>query len=176
MPDANVDTAASALVAAGFGAAGQRCMALSTVVFVGGLKTWYLMFSLFYLFFFSESNHLDSRVNIWKPEECHMFGLEFSIICTTFLLLSIYVAFSFRSWCSLCLLLYTVYYWENYSHLINLISFFRENKLVKLAKLLKVNAGTEPDADLGPVISKQVMNPYSLSILKLKPVYYSYDM
>ncbi|XP_057527368.1 methylmalonate-semialdehyde dehydrogenase [acylating], mitochondrial [Amaranthus tricolor] len=70
MPDANIDTAASALVAAGFGAAGQRCMALSTVVIVGDLKTW-------------------------------------------------------------------------------------ENKLVKLAKSLKVNAGTEPDADLGPVISKQ---------------------
>ena len=71
MPDANIDTAASALVAAGFGAAGQRCMALSTVVIVGDLKTWYLMF-LFYLFFISESNHLDSRVNIWKTEECHI--------------------------------------------------------------------------------------------------------
>ncbi|KAK9690579.1 hypothetical protein RND81_09G138800 [Saponaria officinalis] len=70
MPDANVDATANALIAAGFGAAGQRCMALSTVVFVGNLKTW-------------------------------------------------------------------------------------ENKLVELAKSLKVNAGTAPDADLGPVISKQ---------------------
>lgn len=70
MPDANIDAAANALVAAGFGAAGQRCMALSTVVFVGDLKTW-------------------------------------------------------------------------------------ENKLVERAKSLKVNTGTAPDADLGPVISKQ---------------------
>lgn len=70
MPDANVDATLNAIVAAGFGAAGQRCMALSTVVFVGGLKSW-------------------------------------------------------------------------------------ENKLVECAKALKVNAGTEPDADLGPVISKQ---------------------
>ncbi|XP_062176883.1 methylmalonate-semialdehyde dehydrogenase [acylating], mitochondrial [Alnus glutinosa] len=70
MPDANVDATLNAIVAAGFGAAGQRCMALSTVVFVGGLKSW-------------------------------------------------------------------------------------ENKLVERAKALKVNAGTEPDADLGPVISKQ---------------------
>ncbi|XP_075674061.1 methylmalonate-semialdehyde dehydrogenase [acylating], mitochondrial [Castanea sativa] len=70
MPDANEDATLNALVAAGFGAAGQRCMALSTVVFVGGLKSW-------------------------------------------------------------------------------------ENKLVERAKALKVNAGTEPDADLGPVISKQ---------------------
>ncbi|KAJ1396541.1 Methylmalonate-semialdehyde dehydrogenase [Sesbania bispinosa] len=31
----------------------------------------------------------------------------------------------------------------------------RESKLVERAKSLKVNAGTEPDADLGPVISKQ---------------------
>lgn len=34
--------------------------------------------------------------------------------------------------------------------------FCREDKVVKLAKSLKVNSGTEPDADLGPVISKQV--------------------
>ncbi|BBH09240.1 aldehyde dehydrogenase 6B2 [Prunus dulcis] len=70
MPDASADATLNALVAAGFGAAGQRCMALSTVVFVGGSKSW-------------------------------------------------------------------------------------ENKLVEAAKALKVSAGTEPDADLGPVISKQ---------------------
>lgn len=33
---------------------------------------------------------------------------------------------------------------------------FREEKLVELAKSLIVNGGTESDADLGPVISKQV--------------------
>ncbi|KAJ9159220.1 hypothetical protein P3X46_024741 [Hevea brasiliensis] len=71
LPDANMDAALNALVAAGFGAAGQRCMALSTVVFVGDSQPW-------------------------------------------------------------------------------------ENKLVERAKALKVNAGTVPDADLGPVISKQV--------------------
>ncbi|KAI8011076.1 hypothetical protein LOK49_LG06G01955 [Camellia lanceoleosa] len=32
---------------------------------------------------------------------------------------------------------------------------FREDKLVERAKSLKVNVGTEQDADLGPVISKQ---------------------
>lgn len=41
MPDANVDATLNALIAAGFGAAGQRCMALSTVVFVGDSKFWY---------------------------------------------------------------------------------------------------------------------------------------
>ncbi|KAJ4734290.1 Methylmalonate-semialdehyde dehydrogenase [acylating] [Rhynchospora pubera] len=40
LPDANVDATLNALVAAGFGAAGQRCMALSTVVFVGGSEPW----------------------------------------------------------------------------------------------------------------------------------------
>ncbi|KZV38039.1 methylmalonate-semialdehyde dehydrogenase [Dorcoceras hygrometricum] len=70
MPDANVDATLNALVAAGFGAAGQRCMALSTIVFVGGSKLW-------------------------------------------------------------------------------------EEKLVERAKALKVNTGTDPEADLGPVISKQ---------------------
>ncbi|KAL8554887.1 hypothetical protein ACS0TY_002895 [Phlomoides rotata] len=70
MPDANIDATLNALVAAGFGAAGQRCMALSTVVFVGDSKFW-------------------------------------------------------------------------------------EEKLVERAKALKVSAGTDPEADLGPVISVQ---------------------
>mmetsp|Transcript_46345 Transcript_46345/g.116710 ORF Transcript_46345/g.116710 Transcript_46345/m.116710 type:complete len:521 (-) Transcript_46345:66-1628(-) len=40
MPDANKETAVNALVGAAFGAAGQRCMALSTVVFVGKTSEW----------------------------------------------------------------------------------------------------------------------------------------
>ncbi|XP_059640767.1 methylmalonate-semialdehyde dehydrogenase [acylating], mitochondrial-like isoform X2 [Cornus florida] len=40
MPDASADATLDALVAAGFGAAGQRCMALSTAVFVGGSIPW----------------------------------------------------------------------------------------------------------------------------------------
>ncbi|KAK4799968.1 hypothetical protein SAY86_025333 [Trapa natans] len=40
MPDANMNATLNALIAAGFGAAGQRCMALSTVVFVGDSKLW----------------------------------------------------------------------------------------------------------------------------------------
>ncbi|KAB2042673.1 hypothetical protein ES319_D02G232000v1 [Gossypium barbadense] len=70
MPDANKDATLNALLAAGFGAAGQRCMALSTIVFVGDSESWL-------------------------------------------------------------------------------------NDLVERAKGLKVNAGIEPNADLGPVISKQ---------------------
>ncbi|KAJ4967544.1 hypothetical protein NE237_019393 [Protea cynaroides] len=70
MPDASVDATLNALAAAGFGAAGQRCMALSTAVFVGGSRAW-------------------------------------------------------------------------------------EELLAERAKALKVSAGTEPGADLGPVISKQ---------------------
>lgn len=41
MPDANKDATLNALIAAGFGAAGQRCMALSTIVFVGDSASWY---------------------------------------------------------------------------------------------------------------------------------------
>ncbi|XP_039038030.1 methylmalonate-semialdehyde dehydrogenase [acylating], mitochondrial-like [Hibiscus syriacus] len=70
MPDSNKEATLNALLAAGFGAAGQRCMALSTVVFVGDSESWV-------------------------------------------------------------------------------------NDLVERAKGLKVNAGIEPDADLGPVISKE---------------------
>jgi hypothetical protein len=41
LPDADRDATLNALIAAGFGAAGQRCMALSTAVFVGGSEPWY---------------------------------------------------------------------------------------------------------------------------------------
>ncbi|KAJ6412919.1 hypothetical protein OIU84_005869 [Salix udensis] len=41
MPDASIDDTLNALAAAGFGAAGKRCMALSTTVFVGGSSAWY---------------------------------------------------------------------------------------------------------------------------------------
>lgn len=37
MPDADVDSTVSALTGAAFGAAGQRCMAISVAVFVGGM-------------------------------------------------------------------------------------------------------------------------------------------
>ena len=40
LPDANREQALNALVGAGFGAAGQRCMATSVVVFVGASKDW----------------------------------------------------------------------------------------------------------------------------------------
>jgi malonate-semialdehyde dehydrogenase (acetylating)/methylmalonate-semialdehyde dehydrogenase len=40
MPDANKESTLNQLVAAAFGAAGQRCMALSTAIFVGKSKDW----------------------------------------------------------------------------------------------------------------------------------------
>jgi malonate-semialdehyde dehydrogenase (acetylating)/methylmalonate-semialdehyde dehydrogenase len=40
LPDANREHAINALVGAGFGAAGQRCMATSVVVMVGSSKDW----------------------------------------------------------------------------------------------------------------------------------------
>jgi malonate-semialdehyde dehydrogenase (acetylating)/methylmalonate-semialdehyde dehydrogenase len=40
LPDANKETTLSQLVVAAFGAAGQRCMALSTAVFVGEAQDW----------------------------------------------------------------------------------------------------------------------------------------
>jgi len=40
LPDANRESVVNALVGAGFGAAGQRCMALSTVVTVGETSEW----------------------------------------------------------------------------------------------------------------------------------------
>ncbi|KAL3527502.1 hypothetical protein ACH5RR_012158 [Cinchona calisaya] len=42
MPDASADATLDAIIAAGFGAAGQRCMTLSTLIFVGGSAPWEL--------------------------------------------------------------------------------------------------------------------------------------
>jgi acyl-CoA reductase-like NAD-dependent aldehyde dehydrogenase len=46
--------------------------------------------------------------------------------------------------------------WCKYFGVRRLDLFSREDKLVEHAKAIKVSAGTEPDADLGPVISEQV--------------------
>lgn len=70
MPDANSNAALDAIFPVAFGADGERCFVLNTVIFVGDSKPW-------------------------------------------------------------------------------------ESKLVERAKALKLNAGTEPDVDIGPVISKQ---------------------
>lgn len=40
MPDADKDSALNAIIGAGFGAAGQRCMALSVAIFVGEAAAW----------------------------------------------------------------------------------------------------------------------------------------
>lgn len=40
MPDANKEATVNALAGAAFGAAGQRCMAISAAVFVGGIGPW----------------------------------------------------------------------------------------------------------------------------------------
>lgn len=40
------------------------------------------------------------------------------------------------------------------------LSTSREEELVQRAKVLKVNAGTNPGADLGPVISKEVQTSF----------------
>lgn len=40
MPDANKENTINQLVGAAFGAAGQRCMALSTAIFVGESRQW----------------------------------------------------------------------------------------------------------------------------------------
>lgn len=40
MPDANKENTLNQLVGAAFGAAGQRCMALSTAILVGEARSW----------------------------------------------------------------------------------------------------------------------------------------
>lgn len=43
MPDANIDATLNALVSAGFGSAVQRFTAISTIIFVGGSNSWYVL-------------------------------------------------------------------------------------------------------------------------------------
>ncbi|KAH9657465.1 methylmalonate-semialdehyde dehydrogenase (acylating) [Citrus sinensis] len=102
LPDANMDATLNALAAAGFGAAGQRCMALSTVVFCLNGNT--LKPSKLYHSYTGKTTQMTSIEHACP--ELYVYEIE-------------------------------------------------EDKLVERAKALKVNAGTEADADLGPVISKQ---------------------
>lgn len=44
----------------------------------------------------------------------------------------------------------------------SLFIFLREGELVDRAKALKVNVGTEPSADLGPVITKEVNTSFCI--------------
>lgn len=106
MPDAHMGATLDGLAGAGFGGAGQRCTALSAVVFVGGSKPWY--FNLFIYILYNIPIYLMSYLYI---KERLLFG---------------------------CVL------------------FYREEKLVERVKSLKVNVGTDPDADLGPVTNKIV--------------------
>lgn len=40
LPDAHREATVAALTGAAFGAAGQRCMAISAAIFVGGFAPW----------------------------------------------------------------------------------------------------------------------------------------
>ncbi|KAF9603292.1 hypothetical protein IFM89_034641 [Coptis chinensis] len=131
VPDANIDATLNALVAAGFGAAGQRCMALSTAVFVGDSKPWYWN-SI-------ETRELSARiVSALLPRDT--------------LQLSYYMStpsdLKKKNWGGNC-------YFGCLKLLLTFVPFERVDGLIEHAKALKVNAGCEPGADLGPVISKQ---------------------
>lgn len=51
MPDASFDGTLDALVAASFGASGQRCMTLSTAIFVGNSRMWYDIWFIYILLY-----------------------------------------------------------------------------------------------------------------------------
>lgn len=69
MPDANMDATLNALVSAGFGSAVQRCTAISTVIFVGGSKSWYVLHQSFvwWLWFNLCGNILYCHITKMKP-------------------------------------------------------------------------------------------------------------
>lgn len=46
MPDANMDATLNALISAGLGSAVQRCTAISTLIFVGDSKLWFVTISM----------------------------------------------------------------------------------------------------------------------------------
>lgn len=50
MPDAEKEDTINALIGACFGASGQRCMALTTIVFVGDVRYFLLIYNFIYNF------------------------------------------------------------------------------------------------------------------------------
>nr|KAJ0191981.1 hypothetical protein LSAT_V11C800402500 [Lactuca sativa] len=69
MPDANIVVVLNALVAAGFGAAGQRCMALRNVIFVGDATRCVVCPYKFFMF---------SKFNI-HSNYYHLLGLSLAV-------------------------------------------------------------------------------------------------
>jgi malonate-semialdehyde dehydrogenase (acetylating)/methylmalonate-semialdehyde dehydrogenase len=51
MPDADKDRTLDQIVGAAFGASGQRCMAISTAVFVGESKNWFALPADIHIYF-----------------------------------------------------------------------------------------------------------------------------
>ena len=103
MPDANKEYTINQLVGAAFGAAGQRCMALTTAVMVG-----------------------DSQAR------CEMRDIIRSLLSNILQLFSLGT------------------YSVTFAHLQEWMK-----EVAAKAGALKVSAGHEPDADLGPVISPE---------------------
>lgn len=193
MPDANTDTTLTALISAGFGSAVQRSTAISTIIFVGGSKSWYALHQSFLWWVV---------VNLWKNmsyKPLHSFWTLFlgiwayftsklgwikSFISNPFIQMQpkgLYIfAVGLSQYDCGCILYFYSLFWVvpyMFIHYLllfwhvayNLIkspiifllhsfwfNFIREDKLVELAMTLKVDAGTEPGVDVGPVISKQV--------------------
>lgn len=67
MPDADKEDALNALANAAFGASGQRCMALSTAVFVGQTKSWV--------------NDLITKAQSFKIGAGNEAGIDLSPVC-----------------------------------------------------------------------------------------------
>jgi malonate-semialdehyde dehydrogenase (acetylating) / methylmalonate-semialdehyde dehydrogenase len=122
LPDANKKHTLNQLVGAAFGAAGQRCMALSTVVFVGEAKAWYAPLS-----------HPACEAPLRVPVRVCGCMCMCSVLC-----------------CALCPCCVWACVYKDGGAAVR-----RLPELVAMAKQLKVNAGHEPGADLGPLISPE---------------------
>ncbi|WRX14410.1 Aldehyde dehydrogenase domain - like 4 [Theobroma cacao] len=125
MPDASMETTLNALVTAGFGGAGQKCMALSTVVFVGGMTPCIFMQLLIY-------DRVSSFPGMSHIELYLVVALNICLPICYLIVMDLITASS-----------------------VPYILLHLEDKLVERCKALKVQPGTKPDTDLGPLISKQ---------------------
>ncbi|CAG5866376.1 unnamed protein product, partial [Menidia menidia] len=130
MPDANKENTLNQLVGAAFGAAGQRCMALSTAILVGEARSWLPELV---------ERAKGLRVNAGTPSDTPSTFVSPELVLTKGRDLVVSVATHAALTSPLAL------------------GFSREREVVEsvMLQICGQNCGDEPGADVGPLISPQ---------------------
>lgn len=135
MPDANKENTLNQLVGAAFGAAGQRCMALSTAILVGEAKKWL--------------PELVERAKKLRVNAGNQL-LDFASLA-----LSSGFCIGLVQWEQSCLFLPLPLFVLDYLSFRFIFSYHSSFMFIKTSNTSVLFTGDQPGADLGPLITPQ---------------------